>query len=287
MLLENPNMTKNKCILPFDNNETVSVFGRTQLDYLKCGNGSGGMVTSEYVVNIIDGLRNNKNIKINEDLYKIYSNWVKENPVSKKPWSFWDQSAKEMPLDEKTVSAAAGKSDAAIIVIGRNSGEDQDLKNEKGSYLLQDSEIDMIYRVCMNFDRVAIVLNTCSPIDLSWIKDYCPNVAVMLAWQGGDESGNAIADILTGEVNPSGRLVDTIAKSITDYPSEGEFCGKKLSGEYIYGASLQFFGLGPWFSDYCKNFYCEDIYVGYRYFETFATKFFILLDTGFLILILK
>ena len=115
----------------------------------------------------------------------------------------------------------------------------------QGSYCLTETEEDMIRRVCQVSKRTVVVLNVGNIIDMSWVKKYHPQ-AVLYAWQGGQEGGNGVADVLTGKVCACGKLTDTIAQSIEDYPSTENF------------------------GDPFKNYYKEDIYVGYRYFETFA-----------------
>lgn len=234
--------------LPICMRERVSVFGRMQFTYCKSGTGSGGMVNAPYVTNIIDCLKECPNITVNEELEKCYREWLDLNPFdqgggwAQEPWC-----QKEMPVSEEMVRKAASRSDVAVIVLGRTAGEDHDNSETKGSYLLTDEEEDMIARVCSAFKRTAVVLNVGNIIDMKWVERYYPQ-AVLYVWQGGQEGGRAAARILTGEVNPSGRLADTIARNISDYPSSGNF------------------------GDPDCNIYREDIYVGYRYFETFARK---------------
>lgn len=234
--------------LPIRAGETVSVFGRIQFTYYKSGTGSGGMVNAPYVVNILDGLRACNEIHVNEELVKIYEDWIAENPFdlgggwAQEPWS-----QKEMPLTKEIVAKAAEKSDIAVFILGRTAGEDQDNSAAEGSYLLTAEEENALKIVCENFQRVAVVLNVGNIIDMKWV-DTCKPQAVLYAWQGGMEGGNAAADVLTGKVNPCGRLADTIAKDISDYPSTKNF------------------------GDTAVNLYEEDIYVGYRYFETFAKE---------------
>lgn len=233
-------------VLPVSKTETISLFGRTQIDYYKSGTGSGGLVRCEYVVNIVDGIRNNPKLTLNEDLAKVYENWIKDNPFdngagwAQEPWS-----QLEMVPDEKTVADARAKSDIAVIIIGRTAGEDRDNNAEKGSWYLTDQEEAMLEVVSRHFEKTAVLLNTGNIIDMNWVQKY--NIkSVMYIWQGGQEGGNAAADILCGDVTPSGKLTDTIAKDISLYPSVQNFGSKEF------------------------NLYKEDIYVGYRYFETFA-----------------
>jgi len=242
VLLENKNHA-----LPIKREEKVSVFGRIQFDYYKSGTGSGGMVNTNYVVGILDAFKK-ENIALNETLLQIYEKWMEENPFDKGAgWGLEPWCQKEMELEEHVVANAAKESDLAVVILGRTAGEDQDNKNEKGSYLLTDLEEDMLFKVCINFERVIVVLNVGNMIDMKWVKKYKPS-AVLYAWQGGMEGGNGIVDVLLGRVSPSGKLSDTIASSIEDYPSTNNFGGDHF------------------------DYYQEDIYVGYRYFETFEKE---------------
>jgi beta-glucosidase len=241
VLLKNENQT-----LPIKLNEKVAVFGRIQNSYYKSGTGSGGLVNVDYVVSILDGLRNSGQVKVDEHLADIYQQWVNDHPFEKgagwgqEPWS-----QVEMEISDEVVSKAASENDVAIVIIGRTAGEDQDARNESGSYLLTELEEKLIEQVSNHFPRCAVVLNVGNIIDMKWVeKHQVP--AVMYVWQGGMEGGNAVADVLTGKVNPCGKLSNTISIDLDDVFSTRNF-GRK---------------------DY--NFYQEDIYVGYRYFETFA-----------------
>ena len=243
VLLKNDNNA-----LPLESGCKVSVFGRIQSHYYKSGTGSGGMVNVSRVIGILDGLREDKDVIVNEELASVYAEWEKENPYDNgigwgaEPWS-----QKEMPLDDKTASAAAAVSDAAVVIIGRTAGEDMDSKNEEGGYLLTALEKQMLEKVRKAFKRMIVVLNVGSIIDMSFVDEFSPD-AVLYAWQGGMVGGSGTADILTGKVSPSGKLTDTIAYDLSDYPSHENF------------------------GDDERNFYKEDIYVGYRYFETFAPE---------------
>lgn len=234
-------------VLPLQEGERLSVFGRIQFDYYKSGTGSGGMVNTEYVVGILDGLKEEK-LLLNEELEQVYRSWMEEHPFEKgQEWAQEPWNQEEMPLERAVVQQAAGRSEKAIVLIGRTAGEDRDVRAERGSYFLTDVEEDMLSKVCGAFEKVIVLLNTGSIMDMSWVETYNP-AAVLYVWQGGMEGGHGVSDVLMGRVNPCGRLSDTIAKRIEDYASTSDFgsCG-------------------------C-NVYREDIYVGYRYFETFARE---------------
>ena len=231
--------------LPLDKNEMTSVFGRIQLHYYKSGTGSGGMVNVSKVTGILDGLID-AGVKINEELLDIYRRWDEENPFDQgSGWGGEPWSQKEMPVSDEVVEKAASLSGTAIVIIGRTAGEEQDARVEAGSYLLTDTEADMLRKVRKYFGRVIVLLNVGGLIDLNEIEDCSPD-ALLYVWQGGMTGGTGIADVLTGKVSPSGKLPDTIAYNVTDYPSD------------------------PYFGNKDQDMYTEDIFVGYRWFETFV-----------------
>lgn len=234
--------------LPLDTDKEVAVFGRIQFHYYKSGTGSGGMVNVTKVVNILDGLIDN-GVKVNEKLLDTYRKWDKENPFDLgEGWGGEPWSQKEMPLDEGLVKETAKSCETAIVIIGRTAGEEQDNRLEAGSYLLSDDEIAMLTVVRENFKKVVLLLNVGNIIDMTDINRIAPD-AVLYVWQGGMTGGKGTADVLTGKVSPSGKLPDTIAYKVSDYPSDANF-GREEN----------------------RDIYAEDIYVGYRYFETFAKE---------------
>ena len=236
-------LLKNDGVLPISN-ENVSVFGRCQIDYYKSGTGSGGLVNVLYTTNIIDSLKAGGMVNVNMELANLYKSWVSENPYDEgtgwaQPWS-----QKEMPLTHEVVKKARQFSKKAIVVIGRTAGESRDNSEEAGSWFLSEGEEAMLKAVTEEFSEVAVVLNVGNIIDMSWVEKYGIK-SVMYIWHGAQEGGNAAADVITGKVSPSGKLTDTIARSLSDYPSYNNFANDE---ECVYS---------------------EDIYVGYRYFETF------------------
>lgn len=239
VLLKNNNNT-----LPIKKNEEIALFGRCQIDYYRSGTGSGGSVNVPYTVNALEGIKNNKDIRYNRYLADLYKDFVQNNPFDNGggEWAAEPWFQKEMPLTDELVSKSFITSDKAIIIIGRTAGEEQDNDFIKGSYCLTDIEEDMIDKVSKVYNKVTVVLNVSNIIDMSWQDKVS---AILYSWQGGIEGGNALADIISGRVTPSGKLIDTIASNIDDYPSNKNF------------------------GDSISNKYQEDIYLGYRYFETF------------------
>lgn len=239
VLLKNDNRA-----LPITKDERVGVFGRNAFYYYKSGLGSGGLVNTRYVVSILDALKSSDDISLDETSLGIYEKWLIDNPVDKgKGWGQVPWSQKEMPVTDELVRAAEAV-DTALVFIGRTAGEDQDNSDKEGSYRLTFDEENLIKSVSEVNDKTVVILNTGNIIDMSWVRKYDP-AAVMYVWQGGQEGGRGVLDVLTGKVDPCGKLTDTIAESIEDYPSTDDF------------------------GDKYKNYYTEDIYVGYRYFETF------------------
>lgn len=231
--------------LPLKPHEEIALFGRIQFHYYKSGTGSGGMVNVSKVTNIVDGLQES-GIKLNQELLDVYHKWDNENPFDlgdgwgKEPWS-----QKEMPLEDSLAARAAKRCQTAIAVIGRTAGEEQDNSLTEGSFLLSSDEKQMLTTVRRHFSKMIVLLNVGNIIDMNELLEIAPD-SILYVWQGGMTGGTGTADVLTGKISPCGKLTDTIAKHVEDYPS------------------------APYFGDPVRNFYSEDIYVGYRYFETFA-----------------
>lgn len=243
VLLENRNQ-----VLPFKKGTTVAVFGRMQLHYYKSGTGSGGMVNVNQVTGILEALQQSEDVQVYEPLVAQYRKWEESHPFDEgvgwgsEPWS-----QEEMALSESLLQDAAAHTQDALVIIGRTAGEDKDNQNLPGSYRLAELEEKMLEQVRRNFARMVVVLNVGNIMDMSFIDKYQPD-AVLYAWQGGMIGGLGTADVLTGKTLPSGKLTDTIAYQIADYPSDPHFGGLE------------------------QNIYAEDIYVGYRYFETVAPE---------------
>lgn len=243
VLLKNEDKT-----LPITGQTRVAVFGRSAVNYFTVGYGSGGDVVSPYRRNLMEGLLEH-GVKVDGILASQYETWCSRprNVPDEGYWAHWPMSNPEMPLKAEDVAAAALRCDMALVVIGRAAGESRENVLKPGSYYLTDREKAMLDVVATYFHRVCLVMDCGNVIDMSWTRDYENKLtAIVYAWQGGMESGTALADVLTGAVNPSGKLTDTIAVKYEDYPSSQSF------------GAMAF------------NAYTEDIYVGYRYFETFA-----------------
>ncbi len=237
-----------KNALPLHKGCRTAVFGRAQMNYYKSGLGSGGLVNTRTVTGIYEAMSGDDSIVTDGELRAVYEEWVKDHEYQVGDgWAGHPWFQEEMPLDEELVKNAALRNDAAVIIIGRTAGEDRDNTCEPGSWFLTPEEDSMLETVCRLFERTVVLLNVGNIVDMTWMEKYNPS-AVMYVWQGGQAGGLGVADVLSGKVSPSGRLTDTIARNVSDYPSDEQF------------------GLTD------RTLYSEDIYVGYRFFETFAPE---------------
>ena len=226
--------------------DKFALFGRTQADSFYTGYGSGGDVIKPYRVSIAEGILKERGLAPDAELLETYRKWAKEHPVDHGYWGNWPLNYPEMPLSEDFVKGVAARAETAVVVLGRAAGEDRDCLLQEGSYYLKAEERNMLALAKKYFKKLVVLLNIGNIIDFSWVDEFSPN-AVLLLWQGGMETGNACAKLLSGAVSPSGKLTMTIAKRYEDYPASN-------------------------FGDASHTDYTEDIYVGYRYFETFAKE---------------
>ncbi len=234
VLLKNERQT-----LPFSEGTKLALFGRATFDYVKGGGGSGD-VTVAYVRNLYEGLSLQKDkVSLFEPLCDFYRENVKEQyGAGAEPGR-----TVEPDLPQELLADARKYTDIAVISICRFSGEMEDRKDE--DFYLTEQEKAMVDKVTAAFPKVVAVLNVGGIVDTTWIAEDEGVSAALLAWQGGMEGGPAAAELLVGKGNPSGKLSDTFAAKLTDYPSTESF---RKSPDYVD--------------------YTEDIYVGYRYFET-------------------
>jgi beta-glucosidase len=255
--------------LPLGSNiKKIAVFGNTSYDFISGGTGSGD-VNEAYTVSLVDGLKNT-GYSIDADLQKSYEQFIKEEKAKLPPKKFFfDLPA---PLPELTISTGllnqkAVENEVAFITIGRNAGEFQDRKKEN-DYYLSVAETELIKNVSAAFHargkKVVVILNVGGVVEVASWRNNAD--AILLAWQGGQESGNAVADILSGKVNPSGKLSTTFPVKYEDVPSSKNFPGKNLSDKEHKGIG----GFSMGFDS--EVTYEEGIYVGYRYYNTFNVK---------------
>jgi beta-glucosidase len=252
----------------------LAVFGNTSYGIISGGTGSGD-VNEAYSVSLVEGLLN-AGYTINENLqitYKAYTEAVKEGRPRRQGFMAMFAGVEPVPefaVNESLASSMAVTSDAAIITIGRNSGEGRDRSSGEGDFQLTAEEIGLIKNVSSAFQakgkRTIVILNVGGVVETASWKSI-PD-AILLAWQGGQETGNSIADLLSGKANPSGKLAVTFAVKYGDVPSAATFPGKVLpSDNPDQGGSRGFMRSIP-----AEDIYQDGIYVGYRYYETFGVK---------------
>lgn len=265
VLLKNENAS-----LPLDKNiKKVATFGTTTIEMVIGGTGSGD-VNEAYTVSIVEGLKN-ANLTADESLISTYREYIKtarakqtkpKNPLAammgvKEP-------VDEMPVDEALAAKMAEQNDIALITIGRNSGEGQD-RNVDNDFNLSETEKSMIKTIAQAFHakgkKAIVVLNIGGVIETASWKTI-PD-AILLAWQPGQEAGNAIVDILTGKENPSGKLAVTFPVAYADVPSVNNFPGIELPDNGPKEGGMSFMRGKP-----AKVVYEDGIYVGYRYYNT-------------------
>lgn len=265
-------LLKNNAALPIRGLKTVALFGVNSYDFMSSGLGSGA-VNVGYSVDMVTGLKN-IGVATTPQLTEIYQNYVKyakaklkadKNPMM---W-FLDQGQPkldEIDITERCVANEEPKADAAIITIGRQAGEGMD-RQINGEFNLSKTEQDMIFRVSDAFHakgkKVIVIINSGSVMETASWRDRVD--AILVAWQPGIEGGNSVADILTGKVNPSGKLTMTWPIAAVDHPSTANFA--KEYDMYTY-KNMEGWGKGNIPGVDFSN-HEEDIYVGYRYFDTF------------------
>ena len=269
-------LLKNNGTLPWNTNEkkikTVALFGENSYEFFSGGTGSG-CVHTPYVVDMVEGLKN-AGIGSSEKLTEIYRKYIEFAKVKfqadRHParWyqmeMFGQQKYPEISISPICIANEVKEADAAIVTIGRQAGEGVDREIE-GEFNLTNDERQMIFDVCNAFHAagkpVVVVINSGSVIETSSWSGY-PD-AILCAWQPGEEGGNSVADILTGKVNPSGKLTMTWPIAAADHPSTRNFPGQmdlytfetmKSNGQKVPGY------------DFTRHE--EGIYVGYRYFDT-------------------
>ena len=280
-------------ILPLKEKKEITFFGRTQIGTLYSGNGSGGANIAGCGTILEEWEK--RGIKPESLLKEFYEYKASAEQVTEEDEFDWTKVSEmvnsgimyeifgkyKAPLDEYDVPEtlifqAAEKTDTAIFVIGRNSGGEECDRHLPEDYYLTRSEESLLKDICTHFANVVIVLNVNGLIDLSWMKKYASIKSLLFIGIPGEEGASALAGILTGEINPSGKLAVTIAEHYEDYPSADHFSWDKEHLENIldyesYGLSSEENG-STGFTKSPVTVYWEDIYTGYRYFDTFGKQ---------------
>ena len=268
-------MLKNNGALPWKEGDikTVALFGENSYDFLSGGTGSG-CVHPPYVVDMLEGLKNTGIISSPTltDIYRKYIEYARVKFQAERHPAKWfqiemmgQQKYPEIGLSPIAIGKEVQGADAAIITIGRQAGEgiDRDIDTE---FNLIPEERALIMDVCNAFHQagkpVIVIINSGSVIETaSW---SCYPDAILCAWQPGMEGGNSIADLLTGKVNPSGKLTMTWPIAATDHPSTNNFPGQMDDYTFRMMAGNRMPIPGHAYTNHE-----EDIYVGYRFFDTF------------------
>lgn len=250
---------KNDGVLPVSREARIALFGTGQIETVKGGTGSGN-THPRYVISILEGMRERR-LGVDEELAETYVKYIsemREKEEYKVRVNFFGESfMASLPQDflsEEEIEKLAEKNSIAFIVISRISGEGYDRKPEKGDFYLSDDErnlLEKISRIFRNHGKKTVaILNIGSPIEIASWRNLVDGI--LLVWQGGQESGRIVADIVAGEINPSGKLPTTFPMDYPDVPS-WNFPGEPLENPQ-------------------KVVYDEELYVGYRYYDTFKVE---------------
>lgn len=249
----------------------VAAFGNTSYNFIAGGTGSGD-VNEAYSVSLVEGL-SNAGLPLDEEIKNAYTNHLLDYNTKHPKKNFFQEfmnptpPAPEMEVGADVLAKKANETDIALITIGRNAGEGADRKVQN-DYYLSDAEKALIKNVSTAYHakgkKVIVIINSGGVVDVAAWRDDAD--AILLAWQGGQEGGNAVADILTGKVNPSGKLTATFPMKYEDDVTAKNFPGKNLSKEPVKG-------IGGFAMGYeSEVVYEEGVYVGYRYYNTFNIK---------------
>jgi len=247
--------------------KSIAAFGNTSYDFLSGGTGSGD-VNEAYTVSLVQGFANN-NLQVDAELQQVYEQHLQaERAKQPKKRYFFEllPPLPELTPDLTLIQRKAKDNELAIITIGRNSGEFQDRK-VAGDFDLTATEKQLIAMVSTAFHaegkKVVLILNIGNVVETASWREQVD--AIVLPWQGGQEAGNAVTDVLTGKVNPSGKLPVSFPLHYKDVPSSTFFPGEALSDEVVMDAYLNM----PR-GKHTQMKHQDGIYVGYRYYDSFA-----------------
>lgn len=263
-------LLKNRNALPIKTGSTVALIGNNGYNLIAGGTGSGD-VTKMHTISLAEGLFR-AGVVTHPELYLTYSTYLEEEQAKRPKKSMFEEFANPTPpieefaLTQETITMLSKTMEHAIISIGRNAGEGSDRKVD-GNFNLKANELELIKNVSDAFHaqnkKVIVVLNIAGPIEVMKWRDQVD--AILLAWQPGLEGGNAIADVLSGKVNPSGKLATTFPATYADDPTGKNFPGKEFPDRVVPGM----FGQKAFEAEVT---YEEGVYVGYRYYTTFNVK---------------
>ena len=271
--------------LPMAKNSKLNVFGWASTNPCYGGTGSGALSDAYPTVTLLEGLKN-AGFELNTELSDFYTSYRADRPevgMFSQDWTLPEPEAAQ--YTDEMMNNAKAFSDTAMVVITRVGGEGADLPTdvsqvtydaghsyndfEPGDHYLQLSktEKDMIDLVCKNFDKVIVVYNGANAMELGWVKDYSQIKSVVWCAGTGQSGFNALGSILCGDVNPSGRTIDTFVYDLTQTPTANNF------GNFNY-TNMDEFKASSFGADTIPAFvnYVEGIYVGYKFYETAAAE---------------
>lgn len=271
--------------LPMAKNSKLNVFGWASTNPCYGGTGSGALSDAYPTVTLLEGLKN-AGFELNTELSDFYTAYRADRPVVgmwAQDWTLPEPEASQ--YSDEMMENAKAFSDTAMVVITRVGGEGADLPTdvskvtydaghsyndfEPGEHYLQLSktEEDMVKLVCDNFDNVVVVYNGANAMELGWVKDYSQIKSVIWCAGTGQSGFNALGSILCGDVNPSGRTIDTFVYDLTQTPTANNF------GNFNY-TNMDEFKANSFGADTIPAFvnYVEGIYVGYKFYETAAAE---------------
>ena len=270
-------LLKNSGILPLTG-KRVALFGCTSYDWISGGSGFGGVSVGHYTVSLIEGMRS-AGYEVYKPLINLYTKHIADEekrlfPNGRPQFSLLPPArADEKQFTADELNAAIAGSDVAIISLGRKSGEAAD--RSEADFYLKDGEKQLIKAVSEAYHakgkRVVVLLDICSPIDVASWQDQID--ALVCTWQGGQESGFSVADVLSGKVNPSGKLPMTFEIKYGDAYADKNFPAnvddKTLGAMFMWGRNKEDDKKREPQANIDYTNYEEDIYVGYRYFDSF------------------
>ena len=271
-------LLKNNGILPLTG-KRVALFGCTSYDWISGGSGFGGTSIGHYTVSLVEGMRS-AGYEVYKPLISLYTKHIADEekrlfPNGRPQFSLQPPArAEEKQLTTEEMDAAIAGSDVAIISIGRKSGEAAD--RSEADFYLKEGEKQLIKSVSEAYHakgkQVVVLLDICSPIDIASWQDQVD--AVVCTWQGGQESGFSVADVLSGKVNPSGKLPMTFQINYGDAYADKNFPSnvddKTLGAMFMWGRNKDDDKKREPQANIDFTNYEEDIYVGYRYFDSFG-----------------
>lgn len=285
-------LLKNDGVLPLAEGARIAVFGRAQEEFAFSGNGSGAVHTDSGLSTL--AACEAAGLQPEPALAAFYREQVRLGVGTHKPmdWTtlgdypnsglMYDLFGQYIPpneeyrLTETQYAQARAWADTALVILGRRSGGEECDRRLENDYYLSENERTLVDEVCARFDKVVLILTVIGAVDLGWTEEKPQIGAILFAGIFGEHGAGALARILTGRVNPSGRLGFTMARRYEDYPSAAHFSCNREDPDHVldyaaYGLSAAENGSAG-FAKSPVTVYQEDVYPGYRYFDAFGVS---------------